>query len=179
MRAFANVCLALVPILVLSGCSGVQGRQTKIYSAGEKATVNRLTYAVVDTQIQPRLGDDTNPRTPANRFYIVSVAVSSGANEDLPIPEMTLVDDGGKTYNELPDGTGVAHWLGMIRHVSPAQTERGAIVFDAPAAHYKLKLTNETDDSDAFIDLPLNFVHEQINNAIGGSDGSTETASPK
>lgn len=158
------VCsLAVVSFVALGGCSSSGGRQTKIYQAGEKATVDKLSYSVIDTQIFTRLGEDpNNPRIPQNRFYAVQLAVSSGNNNDVPIPAMTLVDDSGKTYSELADGTGVAHWLGVVRKVAPAQTERGVVLFDAPAAHYKLKLTEDLDSDDVMIDLPLSFAHEQM-----------------
>jgi hypothetical protein len=168
----------LIGLLIMTGCgSSSGGRQTKIYQAGEKATVEKLTYAVIDTQIYPRLGDDpNNPRVPTNRFYAVQLAVSSGNSGEVPIPAMTLVGDDGKTYTELADGIGLAHWLGVIRHVAPAQTERGVVLFDAPAAHYKLKLTEELDAEDVFIDLPLNFVHEQMNNESGAGGGASSEA---
>ena len=161
--------LLALNLFLISGCSQ-DGRQTKVYQAGEKATSGGLTYAVIDTQIHTRLGDDPqNPRIPQNRFYTVQIAVSSGNNTEVPIPGMTLVDDSGKSYPELGDGTGVQHWLGVLRKVAPAQTERGYVVFDAPAAHYKLKVSDDLDADDVFIDLPLNFVNEQMN---------SETATP-
>ena len=69
---------------------------------------------------------------------------------DNPIPSIELVADSGKTYNELADGTGVNNWLGIVRHVGPGQTERGNVVFDAPAAHYKLKFSDETTDTESW-----------------------------
>jgi hypothetical protein len=165
--------------LLLSACSSAPGRQTKVYQTGEKAAVDKLTYSVIDTQIHPRLGDDPNsPRIPQNRFYVIQISVSSGANADMPIPSLTLVDDAGKTYTEIPDGSGLQHWLGVVRSVSPAQTERGEILFDAPAAHYKLKLSDETDADDVFIDLPLNFVHEQMGNEPAGLDAAPPPDAP-
>lgn len=148
--------------LITVACSSTPSRKTILFSAGEKATVEHLTYSVVDTQIQPRLGDDANARMPQNRFYIVQISASNAGNEDVSIPSMTLVDDNGKTYDELTDGAGVSRWLGVIRHVAPNQSETGNIVFDAPAAHYKLKVTDETDANDVFIDIPLTFAHEQM-----------------
>ncbi|MDP9170369.1 MAG: hypothetical protein M3N54_07110, partial [Acidobacteriota bacterium] len=55
------------------------------------------------------------------------------------------------------------HWLGVLRKVGTGQTERGAVVFDAPTGHYKLKLTDETSENEVFVDIPLSFVHEQMN----------------
>jgi hypothetical protein len=80
---------------------------------------------------------------------------------------MSLVDDSGKTYEELTDGNGVARWLGVIRHVGANQTETGTILFDAPASHYKMKLTDDTDANDVYIDIPLSFAHEQMSQSSG------------
>jgi hypothetical protein len=152
---------ALLGLLAV-GCSSTPVRKATVYPAGEKATVEHLTYSVVDSQILPRLGDDANGRTPQNRFYIIQISASNSGNEDAPIPAMTLVDDSGKTYDELTDGAGIPRWLGVIRRVPPNQSETGNIVFDAPAAHYKLRLTDETDANDVYMDIPLTFAHEQM-----------------
>jgi hypothetical protein len=118
---------------------------------------------VIDVQIQPTLQSPDgagDPRVPQNRFYTVQISVSNGGNEDTPIPGLALVNDAGHAYNELPDGSNVPRWLGMVRRVAPGQTEEGNIVFDAPAAHYKLRFTDETDDDQVYADIPLSFVHE-------------------
>ncbi|MDE3199189.1 MAG: DUF4352 domain-containing protein [Acidobacteriota bacterium] len=165
--------LKSIPVLLtlgLAACSSTPARKTVVFSAGEKANVEKLTYSVVDTQILPRIGDDTNARTPQNRFFIVQISAFNSGNEDAAIPAMALVDDQGKTYEELTDGAGVPRWLGIIRHVAPNQSESGNIVFDAPAQHYKLKLTDETDANDVYIDVPLNFTHEQMTFGQGGTD---------
>src|SRR5271168_3718478 len=99
---------------------------------------------------------------PQNRFYVVQLSAFNSGSSDASIPAMTLIDDSGKTYEELTDGTGVPRWLGVLRHVAANQTETGAILFDAPANHYKLRLTDDTDADDIFVDLPLTFVNEQM-----------------
>jgi hypothetical protein len=161
MRLLFTCVLAFTLLLV--GCSGIRVRQSRVFSAGEKATVGQLTYSVIDSDIQTRVGEDANPRFPQTRFVIVQLAVSNSSNAGVAIPGLTLVDDSGKTYPELADGTGVPHWLGVDRKVDPVQTERGSVLFDAPSAHYKLKLTDESNDSDTFIDIPLTFIHERLN----------------
>jgi hypothetical protein len=158
MSKFAPIALCCV---LLAGCSG-PSRKTTVYPTGDKAPVDKMVYSVVDTQILPRLGEDASIRIPQNRFYVVQLSVSNSGNEDSPIPAMTLIDDSGKTYDELTDGAGVNRWLGVVRHVGANQSETGAIVFDAPASHYKLKLTDETDANDVYIDIPLSFAHEQM-----------------
>jgi hypothetical protein len=152
--------------LILAGCSSSGGSERKsvTFAAGDKAIVDKLTYSVVDTQIFPRLGDEQSPRVPQSRFYVVQVSVSNSGNSDMAVPGMTLIDDSGKTYQELPDGSGVQHWLGVMRRVQANQTEQGSVVFDAPAGHYKLKLTDETDANDIYVDIPLSFAHEQMQN---------------
>ncbi len=169
----------LTAILALTGCSATHVRPTKVYQTGEKASFNKLTYSVVDAQILPRLGEEPNARIPQHRFFIVQISVSSSNNQPSSIPALALVDDTGKVYQELADGAGVSRWLGVIRSVDPAQTESGQILFDAPAAHYKLRLTDDTDEEDVFIDIPLNFMHEQMNSSpVATPEEATTPAKP-
>ncbi len=162
----------LRPILLLSasfllaGCNATPSHQTKIYQTGEKAEHNKLTYHVVDVQIFPRLGEDPNARIPQHRFFVVQLSVSSSNNQPSNIPALALVDDAGKVYQELPDGSGIPRWMGVVRSIDPAQTESGQIIFDAPSAHYKLRLSDDTDSDGVYIDIPLNFMHEQMDNAV-------------
>jgi hypothetical protein len=164
--------------LFLAGCSKEPKHEARLYSQGEKAQVDKLSYSLVDSQIFPQLGDDSaNARMPQNRFIVVQVSVVNAGNEETSIPGMTLVDDGGQTYNELPDGTGVHQWLGVLRKVAAAQSETGMIVFDAPAKHYRLRLTDEFAPEDVSIDMPLSFIHEQMRNMA--PDGSEAPAPAK
>ena len=169
---------AVATMLANAGCSSGTQRQARVFNAGEKIQVGRLTYSLIDVQIYPTLpgADAANPRTPQNRFYAVQISVSNGGNEDTPIPGLALVNDAGKVYNELPDGSGLTRWMGMVRRVSPGQTEEGYVLFDAPAAHYKLKLTDETDPNDIYADVPLNFVHEVVSGGV--SPDTPVTAAP-
>ncbi len=162
---------------MLAACSGSK-KESIVFPAGDKVTVGPLTYNVVDTQVLTQLGDDpATARDPQNRFYLVTISVSNSSTNDLPIPGLTLVDDANKEYPELADGTGVPKWLGVVRHVGGAQTEEGNVVFDAPAAHYRLRLTDETDEKQLYSDIPLNFMHEQIKN-LGASAPQPEQTVP-
>ena len=156
--------------LGLTGCSSVPGNETKtaavrVVPVGEKAIAGHLTYTIVDSQILARLGDDANARVPHDRFILVQIAVSSSNNVDSPIPAIELVSDSGQNYTELADGTGVPSWLGMVRHVGANQTERGTIVFDAPPAHYKLRLSDESLDTEVLADVPLNFTRVKVDDS--------------
>jgi hypothetical protein len=149
--------------LLATGCSSVPKKEAQIFPAGEKVTVGPLVYSVIDSQVLTQLGDDPGTaRTPQNRFYIMTVSVSNSSSEDTPIPGLTLVDDAGKEYPEAADGTNVPNWLGVVRKAGAAQTEQGNVLFDAPAQHYRLRLTDETDAKELSIDVPLTYVHEQM-----------------
>jgi hypothetical protein len=137
-----------------------------VVAAGEKASIGHLTYNIVDSQILTQLGDEANPRVPHDRFILVQIAVTNSSNVDNPIPAIELVGDSGKTYDELSDGTGVNNWLGIVRHVGAGQTERGDVAFDAPAAHYRVKFSDEFADAEVLADLPLSYTHEKMDDTL-------------
>ena len=112
---------------------------------------------------------------------LVQISVTNSSNVDNPIPSVELVGDSGTTYQELSDGSGAPNWLGIVRHVGPGQTERGNVLFDAPAAHYKVRFKDEMSNNEILADLPLSFEREKLNNATvtvpdmptsGGASGS-------
>lgn len=169
MRIFISALPVLV-VLALAGCSSdapdPNKTETRTVPAGEKAAVGHLTYAIVDSQIVPQLGDVSSPRVPHDRFVLLQIAVTNSSNVDNPIPAVELVGDDGKTYNELSDGANINNWLGVVRHVEPGQTERGEVAFDAPAAHYKVRFTDESMNNEIMADLPLSFAHENLDEAL-------------
>lgn len=175
MYSFSSV---LISALLLASCSSAPRKDAKVFAAGEKATVGPLIYSVVDTQFSPALGDDpNNQRLPKDRFVVIQLSVSNSGNSELSIPAMTLVDDSGQTYPELADGTGVPRWFGVLRKVASTQTESGQVVFDAPAKHYRLRLTDELDD-DVSIDIPLSYVHEELRDMKTTQDSGTPIEIP-
>jgi len=138
--------------------------------------VGSLTYNLVDSEMVTQLGDEpATARTPRDRFYLLKISVSNSSSDDVTIPGLVLVDDRGQEYPEVADGTNVPNWLSVVSKVGGAQTELGTIVFDAPARHYRLRLTEETDPKDISIDLPLSFVHEQMKNLKTSPDAPPET----
>jgi hypothetical protein len=164
--------------LITTGCSmfSKSKSQPVIYAAGDKATVGPLIYNVNDTEVTEKLGDDpNNERLPQDRFYLVKVSVSNSGPDDQPIPAMTLVDDAGHSYTELGDGAGVANWLGVVRKVGPTQTEQGVVLFDAPTRHYRLRLNDPLDEKEIAIDVPLNFIHDQLK-SVDTSQGASAPA---
>jgi len=120
-----------------------------------------LTYNVEDSRILPRLGEDpATARFPQQRFYLVQLSISNAGKTDASIPALALVDDDGKVYHELTDGSGVPDWLGLIRNVKASDRVKGTILFDAPARHYRLRLSEQFAMPEISIDLPLNLTHE-------------------
>ena len=174
---FSLLAVSLLAILTLGGCandsaSTAGNQEIRTVPAGEKGVVGHLSYSIIDSQVRPTLGDDpANQRVPKDRFMLVELSVTNSDNKDASIPAVELIDDAGKTYNELTDGAGIPSWLGMIRHVGSIQTERGYVAFDAPAAHYRVKVSGEDMDKEILLDLPLNYIHEQ-------TDLSSSTALP-
>jgi len=120
-----------------------------------------LTWNVVDSRILPRLGEDpATARFPQERFYLIRISVSNAGNTDASIPALALIADSGKVYNELTDGSGVRDWLGLVRNVKAGDQVTGAILFDAPATHYRLRLSQLYASPEISIDLPLNLTPE-------------------
>jgi len=90
-------------------------------------------------------------------FHRRAQIIANSGVTDVLAPSLELVDDNGEIYAELPNGEGVPHWLGVLRQAKPAEAAQGSVVFDAPARHYKLRITDENEQKTAFVDLPLNF----------------------
>jgi hypothetical protein len=146
-------------LLWLGGCgSPPLAEESKIYRAGDAVTIGDLTYNVTATRILARLGDDPNrERLPGERFYVVRLNIQNSGSSEAPIPAMALVGDDGRVYNELTDGSGLADWLGILRRAKSGQLLEGTVLFDAPATHYRLRLTEEYATPELSIDLPLRF----------------------
>jgi Domain of unknown function (DUF4352) len=128
---------------------------------GDQVVLWPLAYDVLGSRILPRLGEDpATARFPQERFYLIEITVSNAGNIDSSIPALALVDDNGKVYNELTDGSGVPDWLGLVRSAKAHDQVRGTILFDAPARHYRLRVSEQFASPEISIDLPLNFTHE-------------------
>jgi hypothetical protein len=80
----------------------------------------------------------------------------NGGSADARIPDFTIEDDSGHTYNELTIGEGVPQWIGYLRSAKPADFVQGNVVFDAPPGHYKLRVSDD-QKNEALVDIPLTF----------------------
>jgi hypothetical protein len=127
---------------------------------GEHVGVGALTYNVFEDKWRTQVGEGTDARVPKDRFFLLRLSVVNGGSTDLMVPALTLVDDAGQTYAELPNGEGVPEWTGYLRRVKPAETLQGNIVFDVSPKHYRLRVTDETGQKSRDIDIPLNFASD-------------------
>jgi len=145
--------------LLLGGCKpSTDAGDVGTFKIGERAQVGPLIYNIIDSQWNMSLGHDAVPRIPKSRFFILNVSVvNGGGNSDQSVPTFNLVDDQGEVHPELDNGENVPDWIGLSRRVRPADTLQGNIVFDVPPKHYRLKVTEETEQKYAWIDLPLDF----------------------
>jgi hypothetical protein len=45
----------------------------------------------------------------------------------------------------LANGEGVENWFGLLRTISPGETQQGNVVFDVPLTSYKLRVPDIAD----------------------------------
>jgi hypothetical protein len=127
---------------------------------GERVTVGSLVYNVFEDTWKAQLGQDAGTRGPKDRFFLIRLSVVNGGSTDLMVPTLSLVDDAGQTYAELPNGDSVPEWTGYLRRVKPAETLQGNVVFDVAPKHYRLRVSDENSQATRDIDIPLTFGSE-------------------
>jgi hypothetical protein len=152
---YAPLLVGLVGLL--SGCSSSANPPISTSAIGEKVRLGKLTYSVFDTQWLTHLGDTTTGRVPQNRFLLIRFSVLNTGGPEVTAPALIIQDDQGRTFDELPNGEGVPQWAGYLRNLKSSESVQGNALFDAPPAHYKLKLSDETSTKFEFVDLPLSF----------------------
>jgi uncharacterized protein YceK len=158
MRTFCSILIAtaILSLLLVAGCSSGPSKPLT-YAIGERAELGHIIYVVFEAQWMTQIGSGLDARVPKNRFLQVRLSAANSGSAEVLVPSMTLVDDDGNSYTELPNGEGVPHWIGGLRQAKPAEAVQGNVLFDAPPRHYKLRLTDENEQRTAFVDLPLTF----------------------
>jgi hypothetical protein len=168
--------LPVVPLLAVflfSSCGdGERSFPVRTYTMGEKVELGHIHYQVFETQWLTHMGEGAEARIPQQRFFLVRMAAMNSAGGDVVVPTMTIQDDSGTVYNELSDGTGVPQWASYLRTVKAGESVQGNVLFDAPPRHYKMKVTDETGERTALIDIPLSFGSEtpEAISPLGGKD---------
>ena len=143
--------------LFFSACTKPQETR-KDYSMGENVPVGQMTYVVVESAWRNQLGESFRVRSPEQRFLLLKISVTNGTGKDVSIPLLTLEGSNGQTYRELANGESVDNWFGLLRTISPGQTQQGNIVFDVPLSSYKLRVPDLADEAlerFASVQIPL------------------------
>jgi len=130
--------------LFLTACQKAPVAATQ-FAMGERVPVGQMTYSVVESEWKTQLGESFKIRSPENRFLLIKLSVTNGTGQDASIPLFTLEASNGQTYRELSNGEGVVNWFGLLRTISPGQTQQGAILFDVPLTSYKLRVPDIAD----------------------------------
>jgi hypothetical protein len=150
----------LASLAVFTACSPAVPPEARLHRMGERVTVGSLVYNVFEDQWKAQLGKESDTRVPKDRFFLVRLSVVNAGSADLMVPTLSLVDDGGQIYAELPNGDQVPEWTGYLRRVKPAETLQGNVVFDVAPKHYRLRVADENSQITRDIDIPLNFASD-------------------
>jgi hypothetical protein len=148
----------LATVLILAGCGQLETPEITTHPLGEKVSVGYFTYQVFETQWLTRLGEGAELKTPSHRFLCIRLGATNGGASTSLVPLLTLVDDHGNSYPEVPDVTADPRWLGFSRRVRPAETAQGVVVFDVVPGHYRLRLADDSgQERSAYVDVPFRF----------------------
>ena len=159
---FLLLLAAVAAASLLSSCgdSGERPSAAQTFSLGEPVTLGHIVYKVFETQWLTHIGSGADARIPQHRFFLVRLSTVNSSSTDVIVPNFTIEDDSGNTYPELSSGEGVPQYIGYLRNVKPAESQQGNALFDAPPRHYKIKLTDETGEKTAYVDIPLSFASD-------------------
>jgi hypothetical protein len=146
----------MAALLIASSC-GEKAAPPRTYPMGERVQLGHLIYTAFETQWLTQLGEAPNARVPQHRFMLLRVSITNAGSTEVLAPSITLVDDAGQSHAEVSGGEGVPQWIGLLRQVKPAESAQGNLVFDVPPKHYKLQVSDETEQRIAYIDIPLTF----------------------
>jgi hypothetical protein len=127
---------------------------------GDRIELGRLIYNVLEAQWLTHFGEQPAARVPNNRFLLLRVSVHNSGGSTALVPSLELLDDAGQAHPELSDGNQVPNWMGILREVKPADTLQGNVVFDVNPAHYKLRVSDESEERAALVPVPLQFQSE-------------------
>jgi hypothetical protein len=147
--------------VLLAGCSSPVSKPAAApYRMGEAVRVGPLIYTILEAEWMDQVGEPPEVRSPRQRFLAIRLSVTNSGASVSGIPALHLLDSRGQSYEELSDVEGLAEWLGYLRVVQAAQTERGRVLFDVPLGAYRLRLASDADlenERAALVDIPLHL----------------------
>lgn len=145
-RILPLFCLAAAA-LIATGCSKKDKPDpSKTFAMGSPVSVGPFTYVVTESEWKESLdGGNGSTRLPQDRFLILRLSVSNHSTADAYVPMLTLIDSKGKEHRELDKGDGLSQWLGVLRPLTPSQSETGEILFDVAPGEYSLVVSSGGD----------------------------------
>lgn len=148
--------------VILTSCGGSAENSLPVQTVGmgDKIPLGHINYQVFETRWLTQIGVGPDARVPQHRFFLVRLQAHNSLGSGIIVPNFILEDDSGNTYPELNSGEGVPQYIGYLRSIKPDGIASGNAVFDVPPRHYKMKITDETGEKAAYVDIPLNFVSE-------------------
>jgi hypothetical protein len=158
-KIFRTAASGVFACLLLAGCSKVNSSQID-FEMGNKVVIGPFTYTVIEATWKGQLGEGYKSRSPEQRFLLLTVAVTNSGSKEASIPLLQLEGPNGQTFTELANGDGVDQWFGLLRTLSPAQTQQGRILFDVPLTSYRLRLPDGGEpgfERYAWVQVPLHI----------------------
>ena len=150
--------LAFAALLVTQIACFQSAAPVNVYRMGEKVQVGPLIYNVFETKWATQIGQGPQARTPAHRFLVLRLSVVNSGAETVAVPPFKAVDETGGVNEESLAGQELAHWLGLVRKLKPADTLEGNVVFDVEPKTYKLRLDDGLESGKVqMIEIPLQF----------------------
>jgi len=152
----------MLAALLTMSCGGK--KVITVHGMGERVELGRIIYSVLEAEWRDRLGEGATARLPSHQYLLIRVSVTNGSTRDFYVPQLTLVSPGGQEYQELSEfqAEEVPDWFGVLRKLTPAETEARWIVFDAPRGDYRLRVADDELDpaeaKTALIEIPVRLV---------------------
>jgi hypothetical protein len=142
---------------LLGGCARENSGKIE-YAMGEKVVLGPLAYTVIDSAWKAQLGDLLKLRIPQQRFLLLQLSVTNNGASEVSVPLLQLDKYNGQSFMESDSGEGIDQWFGLLRTIRPRETQQGQILFDAPLAPYRLRVTDGAGpgaEKYAWISIPL------------------------
>ena len=154
-------CPALITAAVavfLTGCGSGARVARASHQMGERVQVGPLIYNVLEADWFDEIQAPTRARVPNARFLVIRITITNSGNKEVNVPLLNLEKADGSSFMELSEGEGVEEWIGVLRTVSPAETQSGRIVFDVRPGAYSLRLSDGSElerERTALVAIPL------------------------
>jgi len=145
-------------------CQRKASGNARVWRMGEQVKVGPLIYSVLEAEWHADLRAGDKQVVPQNRFLMVRLSVTNSGGQPVSVPGVSLEGAGGEAYYEQTEVEGVPDRLPPLRHLAPAETIVGRVLFDAPQNAYRLRVREEGEPDQpedklaaALIDIPLNL----------------------